>query len=186
TAHKAPLTPGVRAMLGGKYAAEPVKLPKDAIAPDNRSFVLEEERAARYDAVLKAEQALKIAETALAVQSKVGAAPRAWFENAIHTLELKKQQDSRDLAALDLKRAEAKHLAWVSTLRLEQLSAGAKKDAPEWKQLAFEVTKDQRSAADAEARYALRVAELVRRDAKDKSKIDAAEVKLVAARKALA
>ena len=161
---KSPLPPGVPKALGGKYAAQAVKLPRDAYMPDRREFVEREMLAESDQAVTKARQGLK---------------PWQMLAKAFPVATRLAQ------AELELSAAEAKQAALVAVLKVEHLEDAGKKDSPEWKAAAIATSAAQRAAALAEAKRNLFLAEQATRVAKKKPEKDAAEKKLAEAKKAL-
>ena len=139
-----PMSPGVLAALGGKFAVQPVALPKLAWQPDQREFVLKETRAAVEKAVVEAQAALaKLAGTNT---------PAAKVE-----------------AALTLDLAKLKRDVLVGQLRAEQLEPTAKKDSAEWKQFATDLASQQRQVGVLEAKLAVSKAQQAATDAQVKS-----------------
>ncbi len=168
-----PMEPGVLTALGGKFAVQPVALPKPAWQPDQREFVLKESLAATEKAVTDALVALeKIAATNT---------PAAKTEATL---------------AVDI--AKLKRDVLAGQLRAEKLEESAKKDSADWKQLATELVAQQRQLTVLEAKIALSKAQQVATEAQAKADaagkaadkagkdLEAAKKKFTDAEKALA
>jgi hypothetical protein len=56
-----PLAPGTPAVLGGSLSIEPIALPRESWAPDERPFVIDETRASLVRAVAEARQSVEVA-----------------------------------------------------------------------------------------------------------------------------
>ncbi len=125
-----PMSPGVLAALGGKFAVQPVALPKLAWQPDQREFVLRETIAALDKAVTDAQTAL----------TKL---------DATNTAAVKAE------AALVHDLAKLKRDVLAGQLRAEQLEPTAKKDSDEWKKFATALATQQRQVTVLEAKLTL-------------------------------
>src|SRR5262249_21919859 len=157
---KSPLAPGVPAALGGSFAAETVKLPLSAYAPDHRNFVCDEDLRTAAAAMEKARTGLRFAP--------------AWPVPVPHLLPL-----------LDLSLANAKLAALRDVISAERLEDAGKKDSPEWKKAATDALTAQRARAKRQAARDLFVAEQARRAAKNPAQVADAEAKLKTARTTL-
>src|SRR5262249_615868 len=95
---KTPLPPGTPELLGGGLGTiQPVALPKDAYAPNQRAFVMQEDHAVSLEAVARARKELA------AARAKMAELPAAGAQKALDTLVL---------AELDLMLAEARHASF--------------------------------------------------------------------------
>jgi hypothetical protein len=119
------LAPGVPEALGGTFPAiEPVPLPRSAVAPDRREFVIRDALAAAEAAVAKARAAVNSAKGDAAIE----------------------------IAREDLVMAEARHAALAAVSKAELLDEAGKKDTEAWRDAALAATAAQRALAVAEAR----------------------------------
>jgi len=139
-----PMQPGVLALLGGKFDAQPVVLPKPAWQPDQRDFVLKE--------------------TILAADKSVTEA-----QSTLEQLAATNTPAARTDAALSLDIAKLKRDVLARQVRAEQMEAGAKKDTDDWKRLAMELVTQQRQLAVFEARLTASKAQQAAGDAQAKS-----------------
>jgi hypothetical protein len=122
---KTPLSPGVPEALGGIFPAiEPVSLPRAAVAPDRRPFVVRDALAASKADALKAREAVASA----------------------------KGEAATELARAKLSVAEAKLASSVAFAQAEDLADAGKKGSEEWTRAATDATRTQRDLALAEAR----------------------------------
>ncbi len=112
------LTPAVPAALGGQLDIHPVSLPRAAVQPDRRAFVIQETVAA-------GEQAISAAQNTA--------------QNATPS--------DRNSALLSLAAARSRQAALLAVLRVEQLEEDGKKESEEWKQAAQETLARQREQA---------------------------------------
>jgi len=136
------LAPGGPELLGVPFpAVKPVPLPRAAIAPDRRPFVIGEEIAASREEVAKARHALSGLERE------------------------KKDSEKLELARIELGCAEAQLAERTAVERAEALTEQGLKDSAEWKAAAEVATKAQRSAAVLRARRAEADARGARRNA---------------------
>jgi hypothetical protein len=130
------MTPGVPEVLGGSLTINPVKLPLTAYRPDRRDFEVKETVEASEKAVAEARKAVE------------GLKPDA-------------SADTRKLAELKLRAAEARHSALLAVLKAEKLEDDGQKDSEAWKQAASETVAAQRQLASREAELALASAQSV-------------------------
>ncbi|HMF18227.1 MAG TPA: DUF1549 domain-containing protein, partial [Gemmataceae bacterium] len=130
---KTPLPPGTPELLGGGLGTiEPVALPKDAYAPDQRAFVIRENNAVNLEAVARARKELD------AARAKMAALPAAGAQKAL---------DALVLAELDAMLAEARHASFVAVQRAEELVEKGLRESPEGIQAGIEATRSQRRLA---------------------------------------
>jgi hypothetical protein len=146
------IVPGVPAALGGKLEIDPVPLPRLAASPDKREFVIEDSIAASEKALASARDELQKLRT----------------NSAAKPGKLKEQE-------LTVGVLEARHHAFLPTIRAEQLEDAGKKMSGEWKEAATEASRAQLVLAAAEAKLKLHLAQIARTDAQ--SKADEAAVK---------
>jgi hypothetical protein len=170
-----PMQPGVLSLLGGKFDAKPITLPRLAWQPDQRDFVIK-------DSIAAAEQVISEAQTALEKLAP-SALPAAKTEASL---------------AVDI--AKLRKAILTGQVKAETLDIAGKKDGEEWKNLAAELTAQQRQLAVFEAQLALGKAQQVTAEAQAKSgaaakgdakaepdkALDAAKKKVTDAEKALA
>jgi hypothetical protein len=174
TPDKTPLPPGVPELVGGVFKAEPVKLPRDAYAPDKRAFVVQETLAAADDAAAQAlralgamrPHALVLTTASLADDPWRAAARLAAGEPALHVLAL---------AEIDVPLTAARQSATAAVLRAEALEDAGKKDADEWKTAATNAQRFQRQAAVLEGRRNVLTAQRAARVAPAAGKAEAAK-----------
>jgi len=139
-----PLSPGVPEALNVPFPeVVPVVLPRGAIAPDRRGFVIRDQLAASRAKVAKVQQAL----TEIERKSK---------NQGSETID-------RELARLDLALAEAQLTARVAVERAEALVEQGRTGSAEWTTAAEAAMRAQRSAALALARRGECVARRARR-----------------------
>ncbi len=147
-----PLQPGVPAILGfAPLSIEPVPLPKSAVEPARRSWVLENAVADAQATVRAAEaagneQALAIAKAQLtAVEQRVEASRAAWAVEdapAADTAELHVAATTAAQAAVKAEREVARLLAWGNMTAINEKLAAAtsKQDAGAIGELEKELT----------------------------------------------
>jgi len=135
-----PLAPGVPELLGVPFpAAKPVALPRGAVSPDRREFVIRDQIAASEAEVAMARAAISALER--------GSKDSVKWESA----------------RLELACAEAELTARVAVERAEALVEQGRKGTAEWAAAAGAAAKAERSAAVALARRAEAVARAARR-----------------------
>ncbi len=109
TPDKAPMTPGVPEVLGGKFPeVKPVSLPNFAYAPDKRPSVIEDLREERRVEIAKAQERFEAAGPA-----------------------------ETEIAQLDLTLARAKETALEMVLRVEALEDAGRQKTEEWESAAM-------------------------------------------------
>jgi hypothetical protein len=178
TPDKAPLPPGVPAVLGGSFNPESVKLPLAAYSPDRRDFVRDEELLATAATVEKARTARDTALRFALASSIPVPGNFSWLFTSPSAL---RSADALALAKLDLSLAEAKNTAMLAMIRAERLEDAGKKDSPEWKQAATDALTAQRQATKRQAERDVLIAEQLGRDAVATVQVSAAETKRKAA-----
>jgi hypothetical protein len=152
-----PLSPGVPAVLGGEYQAYPVVLPRDAIHPDRRAFVVAETLAASSAEAEKLRSALRAQRQLLALHlGSLGSSP-AWLRIA-QAPGAQQAIASFDFAEREAQLAQAKHEALLAILNVEKIEEAAGKGSPSWKQAALETARAQRHVVLLEARRATQLA----------------------------
>jgi hypothetical protein len=164
-----PLPPGVPELLGVAFPTpRPVTLPRSAVVPDRRSFVIGDQLAADQSAVAKAKKTLAQA----AASSK--------------------ESTEVELARLELDFAERQLAVRIAVERAGSLAEQGKQASKQWTDAAVAAAKAQRDLAVAAARREEMVANRARRTAPAAQRVDfdqahAAAVKvLVEAQKAAA
>ncbi len=173
-----PIPPAVpAALVGPTFDIKPVTLPKFAVTPDDRPFVLEETKAANDAAVAKAHADLRAASARLgAVPLGFGVLPAVLKSSLIGL-----RQDQVAAAQADVLIAERKRDVFSAHLAVESLDA----KSPAWKPAAEKVTQLQRAVAVAEAKKLVAAATLARWTVTPKGQPDPAK-KLADAQAALA
>jgi hypothetical protein len=137
-----PLPPGVPDLLGVAFPTpQSVTLPRSAVVPDRRSFVIRDRLAADQAAIAKAKKTLANAATS---------------SNA---------SDEVELARLELDFAERQLAARIAVERAGSLAEQGKKGSKQWTDLAVAAAKAQRDLAVAAAHRAEMVANRARRTA---------------------
>ncbi len=156
---RSPVAPVVPAALGGKFAIEPVALPKLAFLPDKRAFVKADALAASRAAIERARIDAGAARrnAAVAVGPLVGAPGLAGLGRA---LAVSRIAELLALAELDLKIAEAKHVALVAVLAAEELEDAGGTASPDWRRAAQGAQKAQREIGLLDAQRDERAARL--------------------------
>jgi hypothetical protein len=174
------IAPAVPAALGGSFVVKPVKMPREAVQPDRRAFVVRETVAASKAAVAQSKEAIEVARR----QALAAFAPRPSGLTAVAWAALARRGgDAFHAAELEHQLAVAKQTALEAVLAAEKLEEEkAAKDKVE--QAARAASKAQRDAALIEAKRNLAAAELEHWTASGKNRPPAAQ-RLAAARTAL-
>jgi hypothetical protein len=128
------LEPGVPAALGkAPFSLAPVPLPRAAVQPQKRSFVLQLAIEAEAKAVAAARAKVGTAAEALAkAERALAAAP----DDPKLQKAAADAQAALPVAAMDATIAEAKEAVLQSAIRAEQLEDDGKKDSDDWKKAA--------------------------------------------------
>lgn len=150
-----PIVPGVPKLLGGRFPkVEPVSLPASSVAPDRRSFVVEETVTVSAAAIPQARQALD-ASRPLAVRAFAQSLTHDPLRFIVHVAAAQKTFDALALAEIDAELAETRHDALVKTLKAERLEESGQNNTPAWKDAATQALIAQRHAAVWEAKKKL-------------------------------
>ncbi|MCS6852354.1 MAG: DUF1549 and DUF1553 domain-containing protein [Gemmataceae bacterium] len=151
----APIPPGVPRTLGGKFPTiAPIALPRWAVTPDKRPFVIEETIAAERNGVEQARQAVTVARRRAAAAA-AGTVAGTWAAPAV----VRRALDAISLAEQDVTIAEGRLETLLKVLRVESLEDQGRKDSDDWKEAAKEARAAQLRQAVAEARRNLWAAE---------------------------
>jgi hypothetical protein len=175
------IAPAVPSALGGSFRVTPVKLPREAIQPDRREFVVRETVAASKAAIAQSDEAV----AAAGRQALIAFAPRPASALAAVPWAVLAQRggDGLRVAQLEQKLALARHAALEAVLAAEKLEDGSAREKRD--QAARAAAKAQRDAALIEARRNLALAELAHWTSSGKNRPPAAQ-RLAGAQKALA
>ena len=150
------LAPGVPVEFRGPpLKLEPVKLPRFAVAPHRRPFVIKEDRAASEKAVAAARKKIQDTLASIAKAEADSAGGKTPQDREKARKAARTAQDALPPAMMDLPIAEAKHEELIALLAIEVLEETGKKDTDEWKKAARKAQSIQRQRALLEARRAL-------------------------------
>jgi hypothetical protein len=159
-----PLPPGVPDALGGRYAPAPVTLPRSAVAPEKRDFVLRDLRQAADQSAMTARAAYHAALQTTAFHLTQALAPSVLARVAA-LRRLSTSLDDLTAKEIAASLAEAKRAALDRVLAAEQLEDAGQKDTKPWKVAAAAARRAQLQVERHEARQKLRNAELAARKA---------------------
>ena len=185
TPDKAPVIPGVPEALGGTFPEiKLVDLPVSSFAPDKRSFVIGETKAASASTIAMARKTFAESSrrlgTALVQHINCG----GW--DALPRLSIMQEAlDSWKVAERDVALAVTKHAALLWVLRAEELEDAGNKESAAWKAAATEAASLQRQAAVLEGQRNLEIARRANRTVPAKNKMETAK-KVAEAKQALA
>jgi hypothetical protein len=178
------IPPGVPRALGGSpLRIEPVSLPRSAVAPERRDFVVRDLLAASGKEPAAARAKVDESLQKIARLEAAAAAERPAPELEKARAELQAALEELPLLLMAVPLAEAKHAALEALVAAERLEEAGKKGSEEWKKAAEAAAAAQRRHAALEAGRAHFAAQRAVLKAKDPAE---ARKKLAEAQKALA